>query len=436
MPEAPRPAPADPPGLLQRLWRRGLLYGVKVGNVGISMVVSLLLARVGGPETLGSFAIAIQTAQLLSYALVVGKDQLLLRDVAASVRLGDRGKARARIRWAVRTVLPAAVAGALVFALAVTGLDRAGLAIAADPALLLGAGFVLANCLYLLGLATVRGLGMTMHGQVYEGIYQLPLALVLLWTLARGGDMAPSTAVGLATMFLLASMALLAWQARAHIRGWPVAADMASADRREGTALMLAQLSMFAGQWLPLFMAGQLGSAADAGGFRAAWQLAFPLLVILTTTANVRSALYSGDLSVRRADLVRRRLSRDRLVGVGLGLGLGLPILIWPGPLMALLFGQGFGGYEDVVRLLVLTHLATLTYGPVGSIVAMSGRSRELLPASLLALVAQLVIGLLGWQALGPMALVWGIAAAQGIRFIWGLTTLRRLLADCERGQA
>lgn len=420
------------PGLLQRLWRRGLPYGVKFGNVAISMGVSLLLARVGGPALLGSFAIAIQTAQIASVPLVMGRDQLVLREVAGSLRAGRRGEVRARIALALRGVGLAGLAGAVLFAMAVLALDGAGVTLAGDPALLAGAGFVLANCLYLLGLGTVRGLGLTLQGQVYEGIYQLPLALILLWMLLQAQSISALTAVGLATLFLLASLAMLFWRAHAHMRGWPADAAARTATLREGGPLMLAQLTVWAGQWLPLFLAGLLGSQAQAGGFRAAWQLAFPLLIIHTTTGATRSAAYAGDLSQGRPDLARKRLQRDRVVGAGLGLVLALPILIWPGPILGFLFGAAFAGNEGVVQAFALVHLGTLAMGPIGSLIAMSGRTRELLPASLISLAVQLAIGLLGWAQLGLMALVWGFAAAQLIRISWGMLTVRRILATAH----
>ena len=66
------------------------VMGVKAGNIVTGFIVTLLLARAGGPEVLGGYAMAIQTAQLVSIPAVVGCDQLALREVAAHLRLGDK----------------------------------------------------------------------------------------------------------------------------------------------------------------------------------------------------------------------------------------------------------------------------------------------------------------------------------------------------------
>ena len=60
---------------------------------GLGIETARVLARAGGPEVLGSYAMAIQTAQLVSILAVVGCDQLVLREVAAHLRLGDKAKA-------------------------------------------------------------------------------------------------------------------------------------------------------------------------------------------------------------------------------------------------------------------------------------------------------------------------------------------------------
>ena len=71
------------------LIRYASVMGIKAGNIAAGFVVTLLLARAGGPDVLGSYAMAIQTAQLVSILAVVGCDQLVLREVAAHLRLGS-----------------------------------------------------------------------------------------------------------------------------------------------------------------------------------------------------------------------------------------------------------------------------------------------------------------------------------------------------------
>jgi O-antigen/teichoic acid export membrane protein len=163
--------------------RRGAVYGIKVANLGAGMLVALLLARIGGPEVLGSYALAIQTAQLASVLAVLGCDQLVLREVASRLRLGRHDEAAGAIRHYVRFALPMGIVVTLAFGLCVYGLGHAGVAVAADPALLAGTGFVVANIFYLLGLGVMRGLGNPVQAQIFDGLYNLPLVLVLAMNL-------------------------------------------------------------------------------------------------------------------------------------------------------------------------------------------------------------------------------------------------------------
>jgi O-antigen/teichoic acid export membrane protein len=419
---------------LPMLWHKGLPYGVKFANIGISVLVTLLLARTGGPEVLGSYAIAIQTAQLVSLLAVGGCDQLILRELAGHMRMGDHAAAMGHLRQLLRHMMMAALLAAIIYPLAVWGAGLGGLTLARDPALLAAAGFVVANALYVTGLGTIRGLGKALMGQIYEGIYLLPMAVWLLVLLIGGRQVGAADAVVVATMLLLASMAILAVQVRRETSGWPVDRAIAPINVwRAGSPIMAAQLLFQASQWLPLFLSGLLGSAADAGTFRAAWQLAFPLLVVQATTLNVTTAEFSGDLREGRFDVAQARLRRGRLTSLAIGLPLALPILIWPEALITLLFGPGFEASAAVVRILVMTNLATLASGPAAAVITVAGRNSATLPITLASLVLQVVLAMVLTPYMGAaLALTVSYAISVAVRLaqnIWLADNILRKLS-------
>ncbi len=418
---------------IESLVRRGAVYAVKVANVGAGVVVALLLARLGGPEVLGSYAMAIQTAQLVSLFAVIGTDQLMLREVAGQLRQGNEARAGAAIRHYVGFVLPLGIAITVIFTLAVLGLRLAGVALAADPALLAGGGFVLANVFYLLGLGVLRGMGNPVLAQAFEGLFNLPLALVLGTMLLLGQTIATDRAVLLSTALLLATMAMLALIVWRRMRRWGRSADAAGqppfpSPWVDGAPMMVTGLMLFMLQWLPQFLSGALGSAADAGGFRAAWQLALPLSVIQATTVGAISAKVAGDLAEGRMDALRRRVRRNQLGVLALCVPLALPLLIWPEPITIFLFGPEFAGNGLIVRALVATNLVAVTAGPMAAIITMARRNRDTLPWGISS--ALLLLGLSLWlmPIIGMAGLAIGYAVAVLLRTItfWQLT--RRIL--------
>ena len=412
------------------LIRDASVMGIKAGNIAAGFVVTLLLARAGGPDVLGSYAMAIQTAQLVSILAVVGCDQLVLREVAAHLRLGSKAAAGRHLVHYLRFVAPLALLVTGLFAAGIVTLRAAGLPAAHEGALIAATGFVLANALYLMGLGIVRGLGNAVSAQFFDGLFTVPLAIGLGLVVLLGGRVAAVPAVLAATACLAVTMAILFWLVWRKARNWGTdAADVPPSPWAEGMPMMLISFLMFFGQWLPQFLAGTLGSPGDAGAFRAAWQVAMPFAVIHATAAMMISANVAGDLREGRLDKAYRRLRRNRWATLATSLPLALPLLIWPEPILRFAFGPEFAGTAPLLQWLVGTNLLAMLAGPSGAIITMSGRSRDTVPAMVVAAAVMLGVALALVPRLGMTGLAMAYAAGHALRVAQGWWLVRRILA-------
>jgi O-antigen/teichoic acid export membrane protein len=283
-----------------------------------------------------------------------------------------------------------------------------------------------------MGLGAMRGLGDPLRAQVYDGLYLVPMALLLGGLVLIGQPIGTPAAVGLSTLLLVLTMAGLIASIRRTTRTWG-RADYASfaSPWREGVPLMISAFLVYLLQWLPLFLAGALGSAADAGSFRAAWQLAFPLAVLQSTTVSAISAGVAGDLREGRLDSARQRLHRNRWGVLALSLPITIPLLIWPEPVMLFLFGPAFAGAGDMVRGLVAINLVSLIAGPVTALITMSGRNSELVPISMISAVLQLLLALWLVPALGMN----GLVISYGVAVLLRTASFVRLSGKILRGE-
>lgn len=405
------------------------VMGIKGGNIAAGFVVTLLLARAGGADVLGSYAMAIQTAQLVSILAIVGCDQLALREVASHLRLGDKATARHHVGHYLRFVAPFAAAITLAFAGGVWALGQAGLDAAQDGALIAATGFVAANALYLMGLGIVRGLGNPVRAQAFDGLFMVPLALGLGGVLLAGGQIGATTAVLAATTCLIATMAVLFWLVWQQMRDWGSAAETPPPSPwREGSPMMVISFLMFFGQWLPQFLAGTLGDAGDAGAFRAAWQLAMPFAVIHTTAQMMISANVAGDLREGKPEAAHRRVRRNRWATLAVSLPVALPLLIWPQPIMQFLFGPDFANTAPLLQWLVGSNMIAILAGASGAVITMAGRSRDTLPVLVASAGLMLVLALLLVPALGMAGLAVAYAAGHVLRVAHGWWLVRRIL--------
>lgn len=426
MPEGPRSAWR---ANIAPLMRYASVMGIKAGNIATGLIVTLLLARAGGPEVLGSYAMAIQTAQLVSILAVVGCDQLALREVAAHLRLGDKAAAASHMRHYLKFVAPLAALVTGLYAGGVWLLLNAGFAPAQEGALLAATGFVAANAFYLMGLGIVRGLGNAVRAQLFDGLFTVPLALALGLLLLNGGRIEAVSSVLAATACLIGLMALLFGLVWRQTRDWgAVAVPDAPSPWRDGAPMMLISFLMFFGQWLPQFLAGTLGSAADAGAFRAAWQVAMPFAVIYSTVATMMSAPVSGDLRQGRPDLAHRRLRRYRYAALASTLPVAVPLLIWPEPVLILLFGPAFAGAAPLLQWLVGANMLAILAGPSGAIITMAGRSRETMPWMIAGAALMLGLAFALVPRLGITGLAMAYAGGYALRIVQGWWLARRIL--------
>lgn len=415
--------------LISSLLRYASVMGIKAGNIATGFIVTLLLARAGGPEVLGSYAMAIQSAQLVSILAVMGCDQLALREAAAHLRLGDKATANSHVRHYLKFVTPLALLVAGLYAASIVALQHAGFAAAQEGALIAATGFVTANVYYMMGLGIVRGLGNAVRAQVFDGLYTVPLALGLGVVLLTGGHVTAVSTVILATVCLVAAMALLFFLLWRQARDWGTDdSTTPPSPWVEGTPMMLISFLMYFGQWLPQFLAGTLGSAGDAGAFRAAWQLAMPFAVIQTTAAMMISANISGDLRQGRLAAAHARLRRNRYATLASTLPLALPLLIWPQPILTLIFGPAFAGTAPLLQWLVGANMLAILAGPSGAIITMSGRSRDTLPAVIAAALLMAVLAFVLVPRFGISGLAMAYAASYALRVVQGWWLTRQIL--------
>ena len=415
--------------LIRPIIRYASVMGIKAGNIATGFIVTLLLARAGGPEVLGSYAMAIQSAQLVSILAVMGCDQLALREVAAHLRLGDRATAHSHVRHYLRFVTPLALLVAGLYAIAVLVLRETGLAPVQQGALLAATGFVTANVYYMMGLGIVRGLGNAVRAQAFDGLYTVPLAIGLGLLLLAGEKIAAVPSVLAATLCLVATMALLFLLLQRQARDWGTDdSTVPPSPWVEGTPMMLISFLMYFAQWLPQFLAGVLGSAVDAGAFRAAWQLAMPFAVVQTTATMMISPHISGDLRQGRRDAARRRLRRNRYATLASTLPIALPLLVWPGAILTLIFGPAFAGTAPLLQWLVGANMLAILAGPSGAVITMAGRSRDTLPAVIVAAMVMASLAILLVPRFGITGLAMAYAAGHALRVVQGWWLTRQIL--------
>ena len=401
----------------QRVLRDLSTYGIKLFNIAAAFLVTLLLAKVGGPSVLGSYALAIQTAQLLTVLAIFGMDQVMIREVAGRLHAGELGGAGAHVRGHLRFVLPV-VAIVISSSLLLYALYAfLPIATARDPMFLLSVGFLVVNAFYCLALALLRALANQLRAQVFDGLYNWPLALVLGLALLAGWQINAADAVLMASLCMgipVVFMVRIIWH---EVRKWgPPSLEAVDSGLRVGAPFMATAFLLAFSAWLPLFLVGLTGTPEDVGRYRVAFQLAMPMMVIYSTTCTMLTADFAGDYRQGRLDVLRRRYHRSVRLVTGINLPIALPLLIWPDAVVRLVFGPGFDDSADILRILVVSQCVMMLMGPAGVVIVMAGREKLGLLLNVIGVGVLLALCLLLQPVLGVLGIAISFSLTEILR--------------------
>lgn len=400
----------------------------------MSLVISILLARLLGPEGYGVYAFAYAVVMLLALPAQAGLPTLLVRDVARYEAEESWGLLSGLLRRsnqlvALLTVLIIAVAVAvmLVFDLGFSAMERATFAwaLALLPVMALGN----------LRGATLRGLRRVVQGQLPElgiriGLFALALAGVL-----GAASLWPGVSIQLTpwlAMALHAAAALVAFLVGVWLLRRELPAAVARARRVYETRAWLRSLlplTLLAGvaminSRMDIVLLGVLATPADVGVYRVASSMASPIIFALTAVnvvvAPYFARAYAGD---DRAGLQRLATWSAR-VSAAVALPTAAVLIAFGAPILGFVFGREFAAGATALALLAVGQLGNVAAGSVGNILNMSGHERDTVFASGAAAAVNLVLNL----ALIPSLGIEGAAIATMVSLIlWNGILIERV---------
>jgi O-antigen/teichoic acid export membrane protein len=367
------------------LWNRLLkaatgTFGIQVASMGLSFLISVLLARLLGADGYGTYAYALAWIGLLEVVAVFGQKTILVRNVAAYRTQSAWGLMAGLLRWADRTVLTLSIALVLVAA--------ATIWMFTDHADHQRLGALLAS-LFLLPVvsltrlreATLQGLHHVVAGQLPEKIIR-PLALILL--------------VGCTYLFLQTTLNAV-WVIGLHVIAMGIAFIMAIQMLDKVFPLLvkeappLYQTKSWIRSALPImFIVGMntinaradilmLGALKDTEivavytvADKGAQFVLFALTAVSVPLNPIISSLYASSQTQRLQDIVTK--STRMVFCISLSIVIGLIVF---GNWFLLLFGPDFTIGYLTLAILSLGQLFTVAMGPVGWLLVMTGHQRE-----------------------------------------------------------
>lgn len=418
-------------GLRAQLLRGGAGVGVlRILSLPLSLLTTILLARVLGPEGFGQYSFVVAVITAISIPLAPALLQLTTRETAANHQAGKIRQIHQLISWAKYRVMVLSLVLIAVFGGFAAWLAewRVG-----DRWTLL---FFISFSLPLLGLNSVRlgvltGLRRVVAGQFPELFIRPATLLGVAVLLYIGDSLNPLTAV---TAFVIAAGAAL-------IVGIEILKRIFPKTKEVQIPIDPLQRKYLTQSWVPftlLVMATTLNAQVgilllgwlSSGEQVAAMQVAAQggMLVMLSLTIinqvvgpHITQVHHSGDR--RRLQELSRKSAR---VGFLLALPFALPLIFYGESILEFVFGKEYSNisYAPLV-VLVLSQLFNVALGSVGRFLVMSGYERDTLKVQISSLLVVFGLGLYLVPKYGALGA--SIAVGAGV-VVWNLVLSYKVL--------
>ncbi len=355
-------------------------FALNVVNVAVTLLTTILLARIMGVSDYGVYAFVVATVTVLGIPAISGVDRLLTRDIAVHTGSAAFGLARGLLHRMQQLTLGVSISIALVAG--VVAWAAAGGQVSAP---LIAFWLGLASLPFLALGRIVQGALMGLHyillAQSAEFVLRPTLLLALALVFAAGGIVLSSTvAIVLQGLSLVvacvASVILLRLRTPKAVR---VARPEYETRRWVSAAVSLGLLSgaTLLNSQVGVLLLGVMNGSESAGLYsvaqRGALLVAFPLAAVSTAIAPTAARLWAAH-DPQRLQRMARHSARGALIAclplVGIYLLFGQEIL-------TVFFGPEFAAASAALAILALGQLANVATGPVATLLVMTGHERN-----------------------------------------------------------
>jgi O-antigen/teichoic acid export membrane protein len=378
---------------------------LKLANVGLAFLSSVLLARLLGPTDYGVYAFVYATISLLSVPSEFGLPTLVARETARGMVNQDYASVQGVWRWSGRATL--------IISLMLIGLSGVVIWLFKEPltsqrliTFLCALALVPLIALGDLRGAALNGLQHVMAGQLPEFLLRPGIFALLLAVAALAGDSLFSAPIAMG-LYVFSSAVTFGVGAWLLWRVTPLPVRKAR-PRFHGRTWLLSALPMaFIGgmqlidQQASILLQGVFLPDASIGIYRIASQVAvlasFGLTTInLVLTPRFATLYAQGDLA-----RLQRLVTASARVILAFNLLLTVGFIIWGKSFLALAFGTAYAAGYTPLMILLVGQLINSGAGSVGLLLNMSGHERETARGMTIAAILNVGLNLLLLPRLG-----------------------------------
>lgn len=362
---------------------KGALGSIGVAGLRLTMamLVTVVVARLLGPASFGSYAFATSIVTLLTIPAALGFPMLIQRETARYQSLGEIGLLRGLLIRSAQIVGVSTLGVAVLSAILLWTLGNHFIH-ETRMTIMVGLSYLSALVFVNLGSAVLMGLRRVLIGQIPLAIVWPSLFLLLLAVAATMAE-EPIGAAGAMALRAVSGVAVLGWVSFVGYRIVPESvfrAEPVFATRQWLTSALL--FAFLGGLWAlnsqtDILMLGALAGERSVGIYRVAVSGAALVSLILgavnTAILPTISRLHAtGD----RARLVRLATMATRASILG-AVPIAAVLVFWGSDILGLVFGLAYISAAQPMAVLCLGQMINVAAGPVAVVLNMAGHEKD-----------------------------------------------------------
>ena len=364
----------------------GLALSLRVLGAGLAFLLNAAIARLLGAEGAGLYFLSLSVVGIGAVVAKLGIDNATLRLVASSAAHGHWGTVRAVYASSMWATGAASFATSLVVFLAAPLIADMVFQKPAVAGPLRAMSFAIFTFSMMTLLSeSLKGLQRITSSMLVAGAIYPFVAIVALVPLVTGnGPDGASLAYMLGTS-VAALFGGFAWHRAMLGRTGPDTFDRKHLISSARPLWLMSIINRAVIPWLPLFLLGVWGSAAESGVFGAATRLSM-IVTLFLTSVNAVIAPKFAELHAKGDMTEMARIARQFAVILTLATSPLFLVLIFAGDWVMSMFGPEFTAGGTALAILAVGQAINTTTGSVGYVLMMTGHERDTRNGAILAM--------------------------------------------------
>lgn len=392
------------------------LFAVRLGAVGLTFLVSVVLARSLGASDFGTYAYAFAILSLLAVPVQLGLPALVLREVPRAAEREDMRFVRSLLLWGVKRIglMTLFCVGLILFLVFMTPI----FSVEVSRTLTFGLPLVPLLALLTLGAALLRGFHNIALGQTLEELLRPVLflgALLVIWVWEQN----MSAVVAMLMHAIAAGVACVIGygllRKKAPREFWQVS-DMAPEKGWNAAIFSLSLLAalQLVSQSTDILMLGFLKTTQDVGIYR----VALSGMALGIFGLRLFDILFGPRLAVlvEQNDMEGLSELTRKCAIFSFAASLPVAVIFWffGTQIIGFIFGPEFSGAASVLSLLLTAQLAVAALGPAATLLVLNRQEKLTVRVLFGAVLFNIILNV----ALIPTLGIYGAALATAITLV------------------